>query len=60
MAASLANQITGLRTLARVVSPRHLMKSGAVARESEAVHLLDMIKDAAETLDRLERGDFGA
>jgi hypothetical protein len=60
MSASLANQINGLRTIARTVSPRHLMRSGAVSRESEAIHLLDMIKDAADTLEQLERGYFDA
>lgn len=50
MTAPVSQQIDGLRVLARNLSPRQLMKCGAIGRESEAVHLLNMIKDAAETL----------
>jgi len=44
-------QINGLKTLSRVLSTAHLKRSGAVARESEATHLLEMLKDAALTLE---------
>lgn len=51
MSAPVSMQVDALRCLAKVLSPRHLMRSGAVARESEAKHLVQMIKDAAETLE---------
>ena len=58
MSAPISQQIDGLRILAKRMSPRQLMKSGAIARESEALHLINMIRDAAETLENLERGEF--
>lgn len=44
-------QIDGIRTLARILTPFHLMRSGAVGRKSEAEHLAEMLKDAARTLE---------
>lgn len=52
MTAPVHQQVDGLKTLARVLSPRQLMKAGAIARESEASHLLMILKDAAETLEQ--------
>lgn len=57
MSAPISQQIDGLRVLARNLTARHLMRSGAIARESEASHLVLMLKDAAETLQRIERGE---
>lgn len=57
MSAPLSQQIDGLRVLARNLSARHLMRSGAVGRESEASHLVMMLKDAVDTLERIERGE---
>lgn len=51
MTAPVHQQIDGLKVLARVLSPRQLMRAGAIARESEATHLLLMLKDAAQTLE---------
>lgn len=51
MTAPIHQQVDGLKVLARVLSPRQLMKAGAIARESEASHLLMMLKDAALTLE---------
>ena len=65
MTAPVHQQIDGLRVLARLLSPSQLKKAGAIARESEAIHLINMVKDAAETLEEQEReinqlrnGDF--
>lgn len=49
---TLGAQADGLKNLARILRTQHLVKSGA--RESEAKHLIDMLKDAAETLRELE------
>lgn len=38
--------IAGLDVLERKVTPHNLIKSGAVAKESEAKHLLEMIREA--------------
>jgi hypothetical protein len=57
MSASLHHQADGLRNLARILNARHLMRSGAVSRQSEADHLILMLKDAAETLERLSNGN---
>lgn len=57
MSAPLSQQIDGLRVLARNLTARHLMRCGAVSRESEASHLVLMLKDAVETLERVERGE---
>lgn len=51
MTAPVHHQVDALRVLARVLSPRQLMKAGAIARESEAQHLIMMLKDAALTLE---------
>lgn len=51
MTAPVHQQVDGLKVLARVLSPRQLMKAGAIHRESEATHLLTMLKDAAQTLE---------
>lgn len=51
MTAPVHQQVDGLKVLARVLSPRQLMKAGCIARESEASHLLLMLKDAAVTLE---------
>lgn len=45
-------QVDGLRTLARILTPWHLQRSGAVTRKSEAEHLAEMLRDAAETLQK--------
>lgn len=58
MGAPLRMQAEALRILAERVRPQHLMKSGAVVRESEANHLVMMLKDAAQTLDEVERGEY--
>jgi hypothetical protein len=58
MTAPIHQQVDGLKVLARVLSPRQLMKAGAIARESEAAHLLLMLKDAAQTLE--EANNSGA
>jgi len=55
MSAPLSMQADGLRTLARILNAQHLKK--IVARESEASHLILMLRDAAETLERVSRGD---
>lgn len=55
MSVPLSMQVDGLRTLARILTPLHLKK--IVARESEATHLLAMLRDAARTLEQVERGD---
>lgn len=58
MSAPVSMQVDGLRVLARSLSSSHLVRSGAVSRKSEAEHLINMLKDAAETLaDAYERGD---
>jgi hypothetical protein len=55
---TLGAQIDGIKVLARVLSPHHLMRSGAVARESEAHHLCEMLKDAAKSLEEArDRGE---
>lgn len=52
-------QIDGIRTLARVLTPWHLMRSGAFSRKSEAEHLAEILKDAARTLEEArDRGDI--
>lgn len=52
-------QIDGIRTLARVLTPYHIMRSGAVGRKSEAEHLSEMLKDAARTLEQArDNGHF--
>lgn len=55
MSTPLSMQADGLRTLARILHTQHLKK--IVARESEAAHLILMLRDAAETLDRASRGE---
>lgn len=55
MSAPLSMQADGLRTLARILNAQHLKR--IVSRESEATHLLLMLKDAAETLERVCRGE---
>jgi hypothetical protein len=55
MSAPIHQQIDGLRVLARVLSPSQLKKAGSISRESEAIHLINMLKDAAETLEEQER-----
>lgn len=55
MTAPIHQQIDGLRVLARILSPSQLKRVGSISRESEAVHLIKMIKDAAETLQEQER-----
>lgn len=55
MSAPLSMQADGLRTLARILNTQHLKK--IVSRESEASHLILMLKDAAETLERVSRGE---
>ena len=45
-------QVDGLRTLARVLTPWHIVRSGAVTRKSEAEHLAGVLKDAAKTLEQ--------
>lgn len=57
MSTPVYQQIDGLRVLARILSPSQLRKAGCIARESEAIHLINMLKDAIETLDRVERGE---
>lgn len=52
MTAPVTQQVDGLRALIRCLSPRQLMKAGAIHRESEASHILMMLKDAAETLEQ--------
>lgn len=52
-------QVDGVRTLARILTPQHLMRSGAVGRKSEAEHLSEMLKDAARTMeDARDRGNI--
>lgn len=45
-------QVDGLRTLARILTPWHLMRSGVVSRKSEAEHLAEILRDAAATLQQ--------
>lgn len=58
MSAPIHMQADAMRILAQRLSARHLVKSGAVARQSEADHFILMLKDAAETLSRVVDGDF--
>jgi hypothetical protein len=51
MSAPISMQVDGLRVLAKRLSAVHLVRSGAVARKPEAEHLIDMLRDAAETLE---------
>lgn len=55
MSTSLGAIIDGLRQIERRVTPRQLAKTGAIVREAEARHLLQMVADARETLERVER-----
>lgn len=50
-------QIDAVRILAKVLTPWHLMRSGAVSRKSEADHLSEMLKDVTQTLE--EANDRG-
>lgn len=54
MSASLGNQISGLRVLAQRLNPKNLAKATGM-RESEAQHLIDMVKDASATLEHIDR-----
>lgn len=56
MTAPVGNQIDALKVLVRRISARSLMKVSAM-RESEAQHILDMVRDAAETLERAWAGE---
>lgn len=56
MSAPIGNQSSGLRVLAQRLNFKSLMKATGM-RESEALHLLDMLRDAADTLDRVPRGE---
>lgn len=56
MGAPVHMQAEALRVLARRLRAQHLIKSGAVVRQSEADHLVLMLRDAAETLDRVSQG----
>jgi len=47
----LSMQIEALRILGNKVTPHHLVRSGAVPREVEAKHLLDMLEDARQSLE---------
>jgi hypothetical protein len=51
-------QTDGLRVLSRQLNARLMVKLGVVIRESEATHLLNMLKDSVDTLERMERGEF--
>lgn len=55
MSQSLGSIIDGLRQIERRVKPLHLTRSGAIIREAEARHLLQMVADAREVLERVER-----
>lgn len=57
MAASVHMQAEALRILAQRLRAQHLMKSGAVVRQSEADHLVLMLKDASETLRAVADGE---
>ena len=58
MSSPVSMQVDGLRVLSRSLSSSHLVRSGAVSRKAEADHLINMLKDAAETLaEAYERGD---
>lgn len=56
MGAPIHMQAEALRVLATRLKPQHLMKSGAVVRQSEADHLVLMLKDASETLSDVAAG----
>lgn len=59
MGAPIHMQAEALRVLASRLRAQHLMKSGAVVRQSEAEHLVMMLKDAAETLQSVaDGGDY--
>jgi cell division septum initiation protein DivIVA len=58
MAANIHAQIDGLKQIVQRVKPWHLSKSGAVIRESEGRHLLDMVRDALETLQEIDRREI--
>ena len=58
MSASIHNQADAIRVLSQRLSARHLVKSGAVARQSEADHFILMLKNAAETLSRLSSAGY--
>lgn len=58
MSAPISMQADGLRTLARILTVQRLKK--IVTRESEATHLLFMLKDAAETLSEVADNGEGS
>lgn len=57
MGAPIHMQAEALRVLSQRLRAQHLMKSGAVVRQSEAEHLVLMLKDASETLQAVANGD---
>lgn len=50
-------QIDGVRTLSRILTPHNLKRSGAVSRQSEAEHLVTMLKDVVRTLEEIDWED---
>jgi hypothetical protein len=50
-------QTDALRVLTRSLNAKLMVKHGLVQRETEASHLINMLKDAADTLERVERGE---
>ncbi len=46
MNAPVSQILAGLDVIERRITPHHLIKSGAVTKESEAKHLLEMIREA--------------
>lgn len=46
--------VAALDTIERRVTPHNLIKSGAVAKDSEAKHLLEMIREARLYIEEAE------
>lgn len=52
MSAHPSQIIMALDTIEKRVTPHNLIKSGAVTREAEAKHLLEMVREAKQFIER--------
>lgn len=50
MSAPISMQASALSILAQRLAPQHLIKCGITSRRSEAEHIIQMVKEAANTL----------
>jgi hypothetical protein len=55
MPAPVSRIVEALRTIERTVTPKGLVKAGAVGREPEGRFLLDMVTDARELIEQNQR-----